>query len=111
VLRVDFVYVPTTQAARPLWRPFITGALGAVVIDGSDSVLNLARFCAFEMRLPIVFATKGASNGSNVHEALPPSLRAAPLGAAVVSTDISAAVRTLLLAAMTAPNSGELTRA
>jgi CheY-like chemotaxis protein len=111
VLRVDFVYVPTTQAARPLWRPFITGALGAIVVDSSETTLNLARFCAFEMRLPIVFATHSASNGSNEAAVLPPSLRAAPLGAAVVSTDNSAAVRTLLLAAMTAPNSGDLSDA
>lgn len=111
VLRVDFVYVPTTLAARPLWRPFITGALGAIVVESTEAVLNLARFCAFEMRLPVVFATKNASNGATDLDALPPSLRAAPLGAAVVSTDISAAVRTLLLAAMTAPTNGDLTEA
>jgi hypothetical protein len=108
VLRVDLIFVPTTLAARPLWRPFLTGALGAVVTEGSESVLNLARFCAFEMRLPVVFATGAASNGSNVADALPPALRAAPLGAALVSTDISAAIRTLLLAAMTAPTHGDL---
>ncbi len=111
VLRVDFVYVPTTQAARPLWRPFITGALGAVVIESADSVLTLARFCAFEMRLPLVFATKAAANGANELESLPPSLRAAPMGAPIITTDISAAVRALLLAAMAAPTAGDLAEA
>lgn len=107
VLRVDFVYVPVNQAARPLWRPFLTGALGAIVIDATDSVLNLARYCAFEMRLPLVLATKTTSSSAPDADVLPASLRAAPLGAVVINSDLSAAVRALLLAAMTAPTAGD----
>ncbi len=107
VLRCDFVYLPTTQAARPLWRPFISGALGAIVFETSEAALALARFCAFEMRLPVVLATKTASPSGLETAVLPATLRGAPLGATLVRSDISTVVRSLLLAAMAAPTTGE----
>ncbi|MCA3011577.1 MAG: DUF4388 domain-containing protein, partial [Myxococcaceae bacterium] len=71
VLRVDLVVVPTAEAARPLWRPFASNAVGALVLEESDAV--------------------------------PEALRGAPLGVAVVSTDISTCIRALLLAALQQP--------
>jgi CheY-like chemotaxis protein len=107
VLKADLVLVPTAEAARPLWRPFVNGALGALVLEETDAVLRLARFCAFELRLPLVLAAKAASGGFVTSEAAPPMLRGAPAGAPVVSSDLSAALRTLMLAAMQ-PGDGEL---
>lgn len=103
VLKLDFVLAPTAEAARPLWRPFLSSAIGALVIEDSESALKQARFCGFELRMPIVVAAGSAGGGLNGVELLPAMLRGAPSGAAVVSTDLSTAVRTVLLAALQAP--------
>ncbi len=100
VLKIDFVFAPTAEAARPLWRPFLSSALGVLLLEDSDSVLRLARYCAFELRLPVVLATGGAAGGLNATSLLPSALRGAPAGAVMIDTDISAAVRTLLLSGM-----------
>lgn len=103
VLRVDLVVVPTAEAARPLWRPFVSGAVGALVLEDGEGPLRLARYCAFELRLPVVIAARAASHGMVATDLVPPPLRGAPLGAAVVASDIATAVRTVLLAALQAP--------
>lgn len=103
VLRVDLVCVPTSEAARPLWRPFSSGALGALLFEEVEAAVRLARFCAFDLRLPLVIAAKAASHGMVKSDAVPPVLRGAPAGVAVVSTDVSKALRTLLLAALQSP--------
>lgn len=100
VLRVDFVFVPTAEAARPLWRPFLSSALGALILEEGEGVMRLGRFCAFELRMPVVVATGPASGGLFSAGALPPSLRGAPAGAVIINTDVAGAVRTLLLSAM-----------
>jgi hypothetical protein len=96
--------VPTAEAARPLWRPFLATALGALVMEDTEPVLRLARFCAFDLRLPVVVAARAASGGRITSELVPAALRSAPAGAAVVGSDLNAAVRALLLAAMQPPN-------
>jgi DNA-binding response OmpR family regulator len=103
VLRVDLVVVPTAEAARPLWRPFISGAIGAIVLEETDAAIRLARYCAFELRIPLVIAARAASHGMVTSEVVPPQLRGTPMGAAIVSTDISSVVRTVLLAALQHP--------
>jgi hypothetical protein len=100
VLKIDFVFAPTAEAARPLWRPFLCSALGVLVLEESEPVMRLAKYCAFELRLPIVVATGHAAGGLNTAETLPALLRGAPAGAALVNTDVAGAVRALLLAAM-----------
>jgi DNA-binding response OmpR family regulator len=105
VLKVDFVMVPVSEAARPLWRPFLATALGALVMEDNEAVLKLARFCAFELRLPLVVAARNASGGLITSELVPPQLRNAPGGATVVGSDLNTAVRTLLLAAVKPPTS------
>jgi CheY-like chemotaxis protein len=100
VLKIDFVLAPTSEAARPLWRPFLSSALGALVLEDGEASLKLAKFCAIELRLPIVVATGPASGGLNALVALPSALRGAPSGALIVGTEVSASVRALLLASM-----------
>ncbi|MER2564757.1 MAG: DUF4388 domain-containing protein [Myxococcaceae bacterium] len=103
VLRVDLIVVPTAEAARPLWRPFVSGAVGAILLEESETAIRLARYCAFELRLPLVIAAKAASHGMISAEVVPPPLRGAPMGAAVVTSDISSVMRTVLLAALQSP--------
>lgn len=104
VLKIDFVMLPASEAARPLWRPFASGAVGALVMEETDAVLNLARFCGFEFRLPLVLASGASSNGAIASQAVPPVLRGAPAGVTVVTTDLAAAVRALLLATLRIPS-------
>lgn len=103
VLRVDLVVVPTAEAARPLWRPFVAGAIGAILLEDSEAAIKLARYCAFELRLPLVIAAKAASHGMVGSELVPATLRGAPMGAAVVGSDIATVMRTVLLAALQSP--------
>ncbi len=96
-LKVDFVLVPTADAARPLWRPFLSTALGALILEDQEPVAKLARFCAFELRLPTVLASGTASGEHSTTRGVPVALRGAPAGVVSVDTDISSAIRALLL--------------
>ncbi len=103
VLKVDLVLLPTAEAARPLWRPFTNGALGCLVMEEGEAALKLARFCAFELRLPVVVAARTASDGLVKSELVPAALRGAPAGVTVVTSDVTAALRTLLLSSLQTP--------
>jgi CheY-like chemotaxis protein len=103
VLKIDFVLVPTAEAVRPLWRPFGTAALGAIVLEDTEPVMRLARYCAFELRLPMVLAAGEASGGLLANAAVPPSLRGAPAGIASVDSQVNEAIRSLLLIALQTP--------
>jgi DNA-binding response OmpR family regulator len=102
-LQFDFVLLPTAEAARPLWKPFCNGAVGGLVLETSEASLQLARFLAFEMRLPLVVAAGSASAGLIESDLLPDSLRGAPAGAQVMLTDLRAAVRAVLVGALQPP--------
>jgi hypothetical protein len=99
-LFLDFVLVPPADAARPLWRPFLNGAIGAVLMEESEPALKVARYAGFELRLPLVIAAAGASGGLIVGDAVPPTLKGAPAGVTVVTRNLTEAVRALLLAAL-----------
>jgi hypothetical protein len=99
-LHIDFVLLPTAEAARPLWKPFSNAALGGLVLETSESSLQLARFLAFDLRLPIVVAAGSASGGLVDSDLLPAVLRGAPAGAQVMLTDLRAAVRAVLIGAL-----------
>lgn len=103
VLRLDFLLVPCAEPARPLWRPFVQGAVGALVLEDGDAVLALARFCAFELRLPLVVACQAASLGLVQSAGVPTALRGAPAGIAAVSTDLPSALHALLVSAIAPP--------
>ncbi len=100
VLKVDFVFVPTAEAARPLWRPFLSSAIGALLLEEGDAAVKLARYCAHELRLPLVVASGPASGGLVSSPVMPAPLRNAPSGAVVVGTDLAGAVRALLLSGL-----------
>ena len=86
-LCVELCTLPPADAARPLWRPFTAGAVGAILCDRSERALALGRYLAFEVRTPVVVM------GGEV----PPELQAAPAGAAAVGKEPHEAVRALLV--------------
>ena len=96
VLHIDFCVLPPAEAARPLWGPFSAGAVGALMLDGSESALRLARYLAWEVRVPVVA----------VGQSLPPALRGAPGGAHSSGDDVVDALRTLLVQAINPPVPG-----
>lgn len=98
VLKLDFVLLPAAEAARPLWRPFSVGAIGALVLEDGEWAKQ-ARAFATELKLPVVVATGAASNGLFTSSSLPTALKGVP-GVSMVNTDLAGAVRTLLLAAL-----------
>ncbi|MGQ0508840.1 MAG: DUF4388 domain-containing protein [Myxococcaceae bacterium] len=89
-LSIDFCFVPSSDAARPLWRPFCSGAMGAWLLDSSEAGVALARYLAFEVRVPTVVA-----GGS-----LPPQLKGAPAGAQAVPGALVDSLRTLMVLAL-----------
>jgi hypothetical protein len=99
-LRVDFLVVPPSDAARPLWRPFLSSSLGALMLEDTAPVLALAHFCAFELRLPLVVVAGRAAGDLMGTTTVPEPLRGAPGGVVAVRSDLITAVRSLLLIAL-----------
>ncbi len=89
-LAVDFCLLPASDAARPLWRPFSAGSLGALLLDDSEGAFALARYLAWEVRVPVVVS------GAEV----PAALRGAPAGVYAVPGSLMDALRGLLIAAL-----------
>ncbi len=98
-LRVDFVLLPTAEAARPLWRPFSHGAVGALVLEDGEAALKLARFCGFELRIPLVLVS-GCGPGLLAVDQIPLNLRGAPASVALVDNDFLLGLRTLIRAVL-----------
>ena len=92
-LRVDFCLLPPGEAARPIWRPFSCGAIGALILDGSDAVVKLGTYLGWEIRVPLV----------SVGQEVPAALQGAPAGATAVKGDVVEALQTLLSQASQAP--------
>jgi len=91
-VRIDVLSLPADRSQRPLWRPFATGAVGAMVLlpaEGTDSLLlDLTR----GLRLPVVVS-------GPKEEAIPDVLREAPAGMAFEGSDPAEALRALLAGA------------
>jgi hypothetical protein len=90
LLHLDFCVLPPAEAARPLWRPFSAGGVGALLFDTSEAAVKLAYFLAWDIRMPVVV----------VGHPVPPELQGAPAGAASVGEDLTEAVRSLLILAL-----------
>jgi DNA-binding response OmpR family regulator len=92
-LQVDFCLLPAAEAARPLWRPFSAGAIGALLLDVQPDALRLASFLASDVRVPIGI----------IGDAVPAGLARAPAGVFSTRDGFSEALRRLLLQALHAP--------
>ncbi len=99
-LCVDLVLVPPEEGTRPLWRPFFTSALGALVLETTAPVMSLARFCGFELKLPLLVVMGRAQGAPGSPTSVPPELRGAPAGVVAVYADLPTALRSLLLIAL-----------
>jgi CheY-like chemotaxis protein len=87
VLHLDFCVLPPAEAARPLWRPFSAGAVGALLMDSSEAAVRLASYLAWEIRVPIAV----------VGDTVPEKLQGAPAGALPLGDDLTEALRGLLI--------------
>lgn len=90
LLHLDFCLLPPAEAARPLWRPFSSGAVGALLFDTGEATVKLAHFLAWDIRMPVVV----------VGHPVPAELQGAPAGSASVGEDLKEALRTLLILAL-----------
>jgi CheY-like chemotaxis protein len=87
VLHLDFCVLPPAEAARPLWRPFSAGAVGALLMDTSEAAVRLASYLAWEIRVPVAV----------VGNTVPEKLQGAPAGAMALGDDLTEALRGLLI--------------
>jgi CheY-like chemotaxis protein len=90
VLHLDFCVLPPAEAARPLWRPFSAGAVGALLMDSSEAAVRLASYLAWEIRVPLVV----------MGDVVPEALQGAPAGASAMGDDLTEALKTLLIQAL-----------
>jgi CheY-like chemotaxis protein len=92
-LHIDFFLLPPGEPARPLWRPFSAGAVGALVLDDSAQAAGVAHWLAMEARVPLVVV------GGKV----PPLLEKAPAGVMAAGPDLVEALRALLVQSLHPP--------
>ncbi|MGC3996376.1 MAG: DUF4388 domain-containing protein [Anaeromyxobacter sp.] len=91
-VRVDLAEVPADRAFRPLWRPFASGAVGALVLLPAEEDDGLLTELAQVLRLPVVVC--GPSEA-----AVPRLLRDAPGGFTFQGSDAAEGLRALLAGA------------
>jgi len=88
-VRVDVTELPGDRAQRPLWRPFASGAVGALVLLPAGDAEPLLVELAKTLRLPVVVC--GPRDAQ-----LPAALRDAPGGCVVEGSDAAEGLRALL---------------
>src|SRR5512144_1292503 len=95
-VRVDVAELPGERAQRPLWRPFASGAVGALVLLPADGIEPLLHELARTLRLPVVVCGPSES-------LVPPVLRDLPGGVAFEGSDAAEGLRALLAGAGARP--------
>jgi CheY-like chemotaxis protein len=91
-VRVDVLALPGDRSQRPLWRPFASGAVGALVLLPAEGLESLLQELTRGLRLPVVVSGPQAEN-------VPAVLRDAPAGMAYEGNDAAEALRALLAGA------------
>jgi DNA-binding response OmpR family regulator len=91
-IRVDVTELPGERAQRPLWRPFASGAVGALVLLPAGADEPLLAELAKVLKLPVVVC--GPSEAQ-----VPQVLREAPGGYAFEGSDAAEGLRALLAGA------------
>jgi DNA-binding response OmpR family regulator len=91
-VRVDLVGLPGEPSSLPLWRPFASGAVGALVLLPADGCERLLEELSSTLKLPVVVC--GPSD-----EWTPALLRTAPAGFAFEGSDPAEGLRALLAGA------------
>ncbi|MBX7115401.1 MAG: DUF4388 domain-containing protein [Myxococcaceae bacterium] len=95
-LKVDVCMVPSADAARPLWRPFAAGAVGALLLDDDAPAMKLAQFFVAEQRLPAIVSGNGSGDHWTVLTRGPVGLKRVPAPTAVPAADLQGALKMLL---------------
>jgi DNA-binding response OmpR family regulator len=90
-VRVDVSELPGDRPHRPLWRPFASGAVGALVLLPADGLEGLLAEIGRTLKLPVVVC--GPSQAQ-----VPPLLRDLP-GVAFAGSDAAEGLRALLAGA------------
>ena len=91
-VRVDVTELPGDRVQLPLWRPFASGAVGALVLLPAEGVEPLLHELARVLKLPVVVC--GPSQAL-----VPPVLRDLPAGVAFEGSDAAEGLRALLAGA------------
>jgi hypothetical protein len=91
-VRVDVTALPGDPASRPLWRPFASGAVGALVLLPADDSEQLLTELARVLRIPVVVCGPSA-------DSVPQVLRDVPAGFAFEGSDAAEGLRALLAGA------------
>src|SRR5512138_574432 len=91
-VRVDVTGLPGDRLRRPLWRPFASGAVGALVLLPADGIEPLLEELARVLRLPVVACGPAGA-------AVPEVLREAPAGFTLQGNDAAEGLRALLAGA------------
>lgn len=93
---IDLVSLPGDRSQRPLWGPFASGAIGALVLLPAEGTEGLLLDLTRTLRLPVVVAGPAG-------ETVPPVLEQAPAGACFPGRDAVEALRALLESAARRP--------
>ena len=96
-VRIDLVSLPGDRSQRPLWGPFASGAIGALVLLPAEGTEGLLLDLTRTLRLPVVVAGPAG-------ETMPPVLEEAPAGAPFQGRDAVEALRALLEGAARRPS-------
>ncbi|HEX9242819.1 MAG TPA: DUF4388 domain-containing protein [Anaeromyxobacter sp.] len=95
-VKVDLTELPSDPAYRPLWIPFASGAVGALVLLPADDAEPLLTELARTLRIPVVVC--GPSE-----ELVPRALRDVPAGVVFEGSDAAEGLRALLAGAGAKP--------
>jgi hypothetical protein len=88
-VRIDLVSLPGDRSQRPLWGPFASGAIGALVLLPAEGTEGLLLDLTRVLRLPSVVAGPEG-------ETVPPVLRGAAADDPFEGRDAAEALRALL---------------
>lgn len=88
-VRIDLVSLPDDRSQRPLWGPFASGAIGALVLLPAEGAEGLLLELARTLRLPVAVAGPAG-------ETVPPVLEEATAGGPFPGYDAGEALRALL---------------
>jgi hypothetical protein len=95
-VRIDLVSLPGDRSQRPLWGPFASGAIGALVLLPAEGTEGLLLDLTRTLRLPVVVAGPAG-------ETMPPVLEEAPAAVLFAGRDAVEALRVLLEGAARRP--------
>lgn len=99
-LKVDVCMLPSADAARPLWRPFSAGAVGAMLLDTDEHSMKQAQYFVAEQRVPALICGPAPSAHWSLLTRAPAGLKTVPAPVPVATADLQGALKMLLRLAL-----------